>query len=84
MRTWHPQSWSQQARNLSNNVIESVNTGYKTIKEATNFFSHSYRAPLICYRAAKRFGRKVREGKVHENLTEYYKHFPEERMNENA
>lgn len=84
MKTWHPESWSQQARNLSNNVIESVNTGYKTIKEATDFFSHSYRAPLIRYRAAKRFGHKVREGKIHENFTEYYKHFPEERMNENA
>lgn len=84
MKTWHPESWSQQARNLSNDVIESVNKGYRTIKEATNFFSHSYRAPIIRYRAAKHFGRKIREGKVHENLTEYYKYFPKERMNENA
>ena len=84
MKTWHPESWSQQARNMSNNMIESVNVGYETIEGAIHFFSHSYRAPLIRHRAAKRFGRKVREGKVHENLVEYYKHFPEERMNENA
>lgn len=84
MKTWHPESWSKQARNMSNDMIESINVGYETIEGAINFFSRSYRAPLIRYRAAKRFGRKVREGKVHENLTEYYKHFPEERMNENA
>ena len=84
MKTWHPESWSKQARNMSNDIIESINVGYETIEGAISFFSRSYRAPLIRYRAAKRFGRKVREGKVHENLTEYYKHFPEERMNENA
>ena len=84
MKTWHPESWSKQARNMSNGIIESVNIGYETIEGAIGFFSRSYRAPLIRYRAAKRFGRQVREGKVHENLTEYYKHFPEERMNENA
>ena len=84
MKTWHPESWSKQARNMSNDIIESINVGYETIEGAINFFSRSYRAPIIRYRAAKHFGRKVREGKVHENLTEYYKHFPEERMNENA
>ena len=84
MKTWHPESWSKQARNMSSDMIESINVGYETIEGAISFFSRSYRAPIIRYRAAKRFGRKVREGKVHENLAKYYKHFPEERMNENA
>ena len=76
--TYHPKSWSQQAREMCNNEIASIECGYNTIEGARRFFSRSYRAPIIRQRAAKRFGRMVRTGKVHENMEEYYKHFPEE------
>ena len=79
MRTYHPESWSYQAREMANNQIESINAGWQTIAGTIEFFNKSYRHSMIRHRAAKYFGRKVREGKVHENLEEYYKHFPEKR-----
>jgi hypothetical protein len=79
MYTWHPESWSKQARNMSNNEIWSVNNGWTTIEGAIRFFSNSYRAPIIRQRAAKRFGRYVRAGKVKNNWEEYYKHYPDEK-----
>lgn len=81
MRNYHPESWSQQARDMSNNEIQSINAGWSTIKGGLHFFSNSYRHPLIRQRAAKHFGRKRREGKVRENMAEYYKHYPDERSN---
>lgn len=81
MRNYYPQSWSQQARNMSNSEIQSINAGWSTIRGTLRFFSNSYRHPLIRQRAAKHFGRKRREGKVRENMAEYYKHYPEERSN---
>ena len=77
MYTYHPKSWSQQARALSDAKIESVKSGWCTIEKAREFFRNSYRHPLIRLRAAKRFERWVRAGKVKENLEEYRKHFPE-------
>lgn len=79
MRNFHPASWSEQARRMCDNEIISVNAGWGTIEGACDLFSRSYRHPLIRGRAAKRFGRKVRSGKVHENLELYYSHFPTER-----
>lgn len=79
MYTWHPESWSQQARRMCDDEIWSVNNGWSTIEGAIHFFSNSYRAPIIRHRAAKRFGRYVRAGKVKNNLEEYYKHFPDEK-----
>ena len=78
MKTWRPESWSQQARNMCDNEIWCVNNGWSTIAGARHLFSNSYRAPIIRQRAAKRFGRYVRAGKVKNNWEEYYKHFPEE------
>lgn len=75
MFTYHPKSWSQQAREICDNQIAQINSGWQTINGAVKFFSNSYRAEIIRNRAAKRFGRAVRAGKVHENLKEYYKHF---------
>lgn len=75
---YKPQSWSQQAREMSDMIIQQVNSGWRTIADAHKFFQNSYRHPLIRGRAAKRFGRKLREGKVHENLEVYYQHFPDE------
>ncbi len=84
MRNYHPQSWSQQARIMSIHQVESINAGWQTIAGAMKLFQKSYRHPLIRERAAKHFGRMLRTGKVHENLEEYYKHFPKERNDENA
>lgn len=66
MRTWHPKSWSSQARALSDVAMYNVNDGSWTLADATAFFQRSYRHPLIVNRAAKRFGRLVRAGKVKE------------------
>ena len=67
MRTWRPESWSQQARNMSDGVIRNVNNGYWSIDEAVRFFQVSYRHPLIRMRAAKRFGYYLKHGKIHES-----------------
>lgn len=64
MRSYHPESWSMQARKMCDNQIEMVEAGYATIDEAIHFFSTSYRHPLIRHRAAKRFGRMLRAGKI--------------------
>lgn len=79
MKAYYPDSWSEQARRLANREVESVEAGWQTIKGAYEFFSRSYRHPLIRGRAAKRFGRLVRAGKVKEDLEEYYRHFPEDK-----
>ena len=77
MRTYHPESWSYQAREMCDRQIASINTGWQTIIGASEFFSSSYRHFMITTRAAKRFGRAVRMGNVHENITLYNKHYPE-------
>lgn len=64
MRTWRPESWSQQARWLADQKIYGVESGYASIEQTMKWFSLSYRAPIIRHRAAKRFGRLVRAGKV--------------------
>ena len=84
MRIYHPDSWSQQAREMSNKKIWSVNNGWETIEGAIKFFSTSYRHSLIRNRAAKHFGRQVRTGKVHNNMEVYYKHYPNERKDEDV
>ena len=61
MRNWHPKSWSGQARELADRQIEYVVYGDKTIKEVLHFFSISYRADIIKYRAEKRFMRKIKK-----------------------
>jgi hypothetical protein len=57
MRTWHPDSWSKQARNKANKVIAQVAKNEITMEDAEAFFAMSYRHSKIRYRAAKRFGR---------------------------
>ena len=60
MKTYRPKSWSAQAREMADKQIrqtlESGNPVY-----SLRFFSHSYRADIIRYRAAKRFGRAMRK-----------------------
>lgn len=76
MKTWRPASWSQQAREMCNKQIEYINGGHAFIEDALHLFSNSYRAPIITDRAAKRFGRLMRAGKVKENISEYIKNYP--------
>ena len=61
MRNWHPKGWSEQARELADRQVEYVIYGNKTIKEVLHFFSISYRADIIKYRAEKRFIRKMKK-----------------------
>ena len=78
MRTYHPESWSQQAREMCDKQVRQINSGWQTIDGTVKFFSQSYRAEIIRCRAAKRFGRMVRAGKVHEDLEAYYHRFYED------
>ena len=61
MRQYRPKSYSVQARELSNKVYGNVMRGEWTEQEACEFFSNSYRCPLVVHRAAKRFGRLMRK-----------------------
>ena len=63
---YRPKSWSQQAREMADKRIQYVNSGIESINHAIYFFNTSYRHSRIRIRAAKRFGRAVRAGKVHE------------------
>ena len=68
MKNYHPKSWSQQARELCDTVVYKVNKGCWSIERAVEFFSFgSYRHWRVRRRAAKRFGRLVRNHKVHEH-----------------
>lgn len=67
MRTYHPKSWSQQARELGDRIVDNVNSGDWCLEQARRFFVLSYRHPLIKQRAAKRFYRLYHAGKVHES-----------------
>lgn len=69
-------TWSQQARRMCDLQVAYVNSGNALIEDALRFFSTSYRAPIITGRAAKRFGRLMRAGKVKENIGEYIKNYP--------
>ena len=75
MYTYYPASWSAQARKICDNQIALINAGWQTIDGTRKFFSSHSRNNLIMNRAAKRFGRAMRAGKIHENLEEYRKHF---------
>lgn len=61
---YHPESWSIQARELGTRIFRNVKCGSWSLEQGVNFFSMSYRHPIIVNRAAKRFGRLVRKEKV--------------------
>lgn len=77
MKAYRSKSWSQQAREMCDRQVAQIETGWQTIEDATKFFHSSYRAEIIRHRAAKRFGRLIKAGKVHENLVAYHLHFCE-------
>lgn len=94
MKNWHPDSWSQQARELSDRIFRQVKVAikhdrlktswtkylgggeYKFVTPeqwASEFFSQeswcyfkyeNCRNPIYIYRAAKRYGRKLRQYKA--------------------
>lgn len=64
MKNYRPKSWSQSAREMCDLQVSQVKAKEETIEEAIYFFNISYRADIIRYRAAKRFGKKRREGRV--------------------
>lgn len=64
MKTYRPKSWSQQAREMCNEQVWQIKAGFQTVEGATEFFSNSYRPEIITGRAAKRFGRMLKAGKV--------------------
>lgn len=87
MVRYKPDSWTVQAREMANEQVRAINYYEVTIFHAIQLFSHSYKHWRIRYRAAKRFGRELRLGHIHEtararqmekeyfkkyNLTSYY------------
>ena len=75
-RSWHPTSYSVQARNMCNSWIEGINNGYLLIDEVLYKVRVSYRQPLVKERALRRFTRLVKAGKVHNNLEKYKENYP--------
>lgn len=63
MKNWHPKSWQAQARDLANRQFDYVIRKEKTVKEAIHFFSISYRADIVRYRAVGIFVRKLKNYK---------------------
>lgn len=62
MKKFRPRSWSEQAREMATKYYGEV-LQYEDFTEsnAVTFIHHSYRAPLIRYRAAKKLGRMCRK-----------------------
>lgn len=56
MRTWHPESWSVQARDLADRFF-----AWEDKEAALRGLHNSYRCPLIRQRAIKRFIRKYKK-----------------------
>lgn len=77
-RTYHAKSWNTQAKEMCDAQIKQINSGWQTIDRAIHFFSISYRPPIVRYRAAKRFGKMLRAGKIHENIELYKTHCTKE------
>ena len=60
MKTFHPASYSQQARRLCDSLYNTIIKGLVAKESAVEFLHWSYRDSLIRRRAAKRLGRKLR------------------------
>lgn len=56
MRTWHPESWSVQARRLANKYLK-----WEDREDARKSLCNCYYEGLIRQRAAKRFGKISRK-----------------------
>ena len=63
MKKYRPKSWSEQARKMADQQIHSTLESGNPVW-SLRFFSNSYRADIIRYRAAKRFGRAMRKAGI--------------------
>jgi len=75
---WHPKSWSKLARYRAMNDISSINNGYTTIEARYNCFNKliGYSNWLILYRRSATLSRKIKEGKVKNNIELLKEHYP--------
>ncbi len=76
MKNYRPKSWSAQAREMCDRQVEYINYGHCFIEDSMRIFRNSYRHPLIVGRAAKRFGRMLKAGKIRENKEAYIRQYP--------
>jgi hypothetical protein len=62
MKKFHPVSYSEQAREMAAKYYGEV-LQYEDFTEnaAVSFINSSYRAPIVRYRAAKKFGKMCRK-----------------------
>ena len=67
---WHPKSWSKIAREHVINDIWSINNGYSTIESRYRYFSRAIGHVnwRILYRRGATLARKIKEGKVKNNI----------------
>ena len=67
--TYHPKSWSQQARELSNKIIENINAGEWSVEYGFFWLRFvSYRHIVVRRRAIARLRRYFVQGKLHETV----------------
>lgn len=71
----HTISWSDRAREIADMQAEYVNSGWATISDVIKLLNNLEENPLIKNKAAKRFGKLVRAGKVIENIELYNSRF---------
>ena len=62
MRTYHPITWSKQARVVGQNLIEQYKEGEYTFNDLVDFCQNSYRHVLVRRRIAKRIARHCKKG----------------------
>ena len=61
---WRFDSWSKQARCMSDGYIKWIRLGAISYEDAKEMIFNSYRAPIIKNRALKRLNRWYRKGKI--------------------
>lgn len=67
MYAFRTYSWSLQARVFYNSLKEKIDNNNWSIDRAIYFIHMSYHADIVRGRAAKKFGRKLRAGKLIES-----------------
>lgn len=75
---WHPKSWSGLARERAINDIYNINNGYSTIESRYSYFNRAigYVNWRILYRWNATLARKIKEGKVKNNIELLKEHYP--------
>ena len=60
----YPDSWSKQARYISNGYIKWIRLGAISYEDAKEMILNSYHVPIIKNRTLKRLNRWHRKGKI--------------------